>query len=229
MSARRLKPRVWDTDWLMLRGITAALTSCLDQLDLAGKQVLDFGCGDMPYRGTIEARGASYVGADFGDGAMVRIASCGTLPLPDDSVDMVLSVQVLEHVADLDVYLGEIARVLKSGGRLLLSTHGTWLYHPHPQDHRRWTRTGLVLDLGTRGFIASRIDSIVGPLATTTMIRLTGMAFFLRRIPIAGGLIAGVLAILMNARGLIEDKITPVIIRSYNASVFMTLCTGPKG
>jgi len=55
------------------------------------------------------------------------------------------------------------------------------------------------------------------------------MAFFLRRIPIAGGLIAGVLAILMNARGLIEDKITPVIIRSDNASVFMTLCTGPKG
>ena len=229
MEHRRLRPRLWDTDWLMLRGITAALTEALDGIDLAGKQVLDFGCGQMPYRSVIEARGATYHGADFDETAMVRITPAGTLPLPDDSMDLVLSVQVLEHVADLDLYLGEIARVLRPGGHLLLSTHGTWLYHPHPQDHRRWTRTGLALDLQSRGFATGRMDSIVGPLATTTMIRLTGMAFFLRTIPLVGPVVTAGLAVVMNLRGWLEDRITPRAIRDDNGSVYMALCTGPKG
>lgn len=185
-AVRRHDPRPWDTDWLVLRGLTRAFNAMFHRSVARGAQILDFGCGAMPYRAFVEERGGRYVGADFEAGAMLRIDADGRLPVAAGSMDAVMSVQVLEHVRDLDLYLAEAGRVLKKGGVLLLSTHGTWLYHPHPEDHRRWTRTGLVHDLETRGFRVREIESIVGPLATTTLIRLTGYVFFLRRLPLVG-------------------------------------------
>lgn len=220
---RRLVPRIWDTDWLMLRGLSRALEAQLARI-AAGARLLDFGCGSMPYRALAERHGAVYAGADFGGDGMIAIAGDGTLPVADGSRDVVLSVQVLEHVRDLDRYLSEAGRVLRPGGMLVLSTHGNWLYHPHPEDHRRWTRTGLIVDLEARGFVVEQIDSIAGPLATTTMIRLAGYAFFLRRLPLVGGMIAGALAIVMNARGWIEDALTPAAIRRDNGCIYMTRC-----
>jgi ArsR family transcriptional regulator len=147
------------------------------------------------------------------------------LPLADGCADAVLSVQVLEHVRDLDRYLGEAARVLRDDGTLILSTHGAWLYHPHPEDHRRWTRTGLVVDLEARGFAVHSVEPLVGPLATTTLIRLAGFAFVLRRLPLVGRPLAGMLAMVMNLRGWIEDRVTPASIRRDNACIYVVRCT----
>jgi len=141
--------------------------------------------------------------------------------LPAGSAGAVLSVQVLEHVRDLDGYLGEAARLLGPDGRLILSTHGTWLYHPHPEDHRRWTRTGLITDLEARGFVVEELLPIAGPLATTTLIRLTGFVFLLRKLPLLGGLLAGGLAVIMNLRAWLEDRITPAQIRLDNACIYL--------
>jgi SAM-dependent methyltransferase len=224
MNNRRLNPRIWDTDWLMLRGMRRALERLVSEHVGGGDRVLDFGCGDMPYRALVESRGATYLGADFDQHAEVHISPSGRLAIDDASVDVVLSVQVLEHVRDLDTYLMEIGRVLKPDGTLLLSTHGTWLYHPHPEDHRRWTRAGLINDIEARAFSVREIEAIVGPLGTTTMIRLTGFAFFLRRLPIIGHLLASLLAAIMNVRGWIEELITPETIRADNGCVYMTYC-----
>jgi len=110
--------------------------------------------------------------------------------------------------------------LLRDDGILLLSTHGTWLYHPHPGDYRRWTRPGLIDELGRRGLAVERTISLVGPLATTTLIRLTGFAFMLRRVPLVGWFLAGVLTVLMNLRAMVEDKVTPRSYRDDNACVY---------
>jgi len=178
----------------------------------------------MPYRAMVERQGATYLSADLDGDAALTISDAGILPLPDASVETVLSVQVLEHVRDLDRYLGEAARVLSDGGTLLLSTHGTWLYHPHPEDHRRWTRTGLVADIEARGFTVETVEAIAGPLATTTLIRLAGFAFFLRRLPIAGRLLAGMLCVVMNLRAWLEDRVTPAALTRDNGCVYVTRC-----
>ena len=221
---RRRTPRVWDTDWLMLRGLAGAIEDQLRRSVASGARLLDFGCGSMPYRALVEQRGAIYVGADFDAEGAIAIAGDGSLPVADASIDAVLSVQVLEHVRDLDRYLGEAGRVLKKEGVLILSTHGTWLYHPHPEDHRRWTRTGLVADLEARGFRVEEIEAIAGPLATTTLIRLAGYAHFLRRVPLVGGAMARSLAVLMNARAWLEDRITPAALTRDNGCIYMTRC-----
>lgn len=223
-AQRRLHPRIFDTDWLMLRGMTRVFERLIADHVSEGQTVLDFGCGNMPYEPLVKDRKATYLGADFGDEADVSITADGHIGLPDASVDVVVSIQVLEHVRDLDTYFSEIARVLKPEGVLLLSTHGTWLYHPHPEDHRRWTRVGLINDIEIRSFSVREVESIVGPLGTTTMIRSTGFAVFLRRIPLIGGLVAGVLATIMNVRGLFEEWITPHDISFDNGCVYVTRC-----
>src|SRR5581483_7858547 len=109
--------------------------------------IVDMGCGNSPYELLFRGEGTVYVKCDL-EGAVDYILRPGEqVSLADGSADGVVSFQVLEHVADLDWYLGECRRVLRPGGWLLLSTHGVWLYHPHPTDYRRWTHDGLALEL----------------------------------------------------------------------------------
>lgn len=220
---RRSRPRLWDTDWLVLRGMHAAIEHFAGRIAAPGKTALDFGCGAKPYAPLFAAREVAYIGADLGGAADVMIRADGSLEAADRSADLVLSFQVLEHVRDLDTYLREARRVLRDDGQMLLSTHGTWLYHPHPEDHRRWTREGLIGDLTAGGFDVIECIPVVGPLGWTTMVRLTCAAVALRRIPVAGPALAGALAIVMNLKAAVEDKITPAWVTKDNACVYVTL------
>ncbi|RWG54523.1 MAG: methyltransferase domain-containing protein [Mesorhizobium sp.] len=221
MRGSRAVPRIWDTDWLVLRGLARLLRKEAGAHVRPGTLMVDLGCGDMPYADMMFEMKIDYRGADIGEGSFLKIDEQGRVPLADGIAGAVLSVQVLEHVRDLDSYCAEIRRLLRDDGVLLLSTHGSWLYHPHPEDHRRWTRTGLVVDLADRGLEVEEVHAIAGPLATTTLIRLTGFAFFLRRLPIIGAILASLLALLMNLRAQLEDRLTPAQIRDDNACVFL--------
>ena len=96
-----------------------------------GKVALDFGCGAKPYAQLFTARGVTYHRCGTRRRARCRkSAADGTLSAADQSADLVVSFQVLEHVRDIDTYLQEAGRVLRDDGLMLLSTHGTWLYHP---------------------------------------------------------------------------------------------------
>lgn len=220
MRESRSRPRIWDTDWLVLRPLADLILGNIRANSPKGARLVDLGCGDMPYKAALDQQGIDYVGADIDEGGDLLIDAHGRVPLDDKSVDAVLSVQVLEHVRDLGAYFGEIRRLLRSDGILYLSTHGSWLYHPHPEDHRRWTSTGLVAELDAHGFTVDEKVALVGPLATTTLIRMTGFVFFLRKLPLAGPILANALAVLMNLRALLEDKVTPVSIRQNDACVY---------
>jgi SAM-dependent methyltransferase len=130
-------------------------------------RVLDFGCAEQPYR-SFFAPGVEFVGADLpgNPDASVEIGADGTLPLSDDAFDAVLSTQVLEHVRDPRIYLAECQRVLRPGGRLLLSTHGMMVYHPDPVDLWRWTSEGLREIVGEAGLEIVHFEGIMGLTAT---------------------------------------------------------------
>lgn len=166
-----------------------------------GHTVLDYGCGLMPYLDIFQPRFDDYLGADLEGNplAAITIRPDGTLPLPDASVDVVLSSQTLEHVTDPSVYLAEAYRVLRPGGRLVLSTHGFWVYHPDPTDFWRWTPDGLRLTLARAGFRVERMDSVLGLLAVTMQLWLSGTYWSLP--PVIRAVPA---AIVQMAIGLIE-------------------------
>jgi SAM-dependent methyltransferase len=119
-------------------------------------QLLDYGCGGSPYKTLFNTK--RYIRADYVNSRNIdlRIGEDGRLGLPDSSVDVVLSTQVLEHVFSPQKYLSEAFRVLSPGGRLILTTHGIWEDHGCPYDFRRWTANGLELELITQGFQVTR-------------------------------------------------------------------------
>ena len=69
---------------------------------------------------------------------------------------------MLEHVDEPQVYLSECFRVLRPEGTLVLSTHGIMYYHRDPEDHWRWTRTGLERILTAEGFSVRQMRGLMG-------------------------------------------------------------------
>jgi len=119
-------------------------------------EVLDVGCGRKPYRRFVPA--TRYVGADVDtpatrDYGEVDVYYDGrTLPLADGSFDGVLCSQVFEHVFAPREFLAEIARVLRPGGTLVLTTPFAWDEHEQPYDFARYSSFGLKAVLEQAGF-----------------------------------------------------------------------------
>jgi SAM-dependent methyltransferase len=154
----------WHPLAYIIRALPAGLAELARELRVGpGGRVLDYGCAEVPYRRFFPAE-AEYVAADLPGNAdaVVEIAPDGTLPVPDGGFDAVISTQVLEHVDDPGLYLSECFRVLRPGGRMLLSTHGIMVYHPDPDDYWRWTCAGLRRAIFEAGFVVVRFEGIMG-------------------------------------------------------------------
>jgi ubiquinone/menaquinone biosynthesis C-methylase UbiE len=103
-----------------------------------GGRILDAGCGGGGMPLSLAEEADQVIGIDlaprFNEAGHRLAAERGlrnlhfaqangeALPFPDAAFDMVLSHAVIEHVADAPVYLRELARVLKPGGFVYLST-----------------------------------------------------------------------------------------------------------
>jgi SAM-dependent methyltransferase len=144
-GADRLRPSITSYTWSVrapladwLRSEAARARETRDRY-----RVLDVGCGAKPYA-ELFADAEAYVGLDIGENAAADVTgSVESIPLDDESFDIVLCNQVLEHAADPARAVRELHRVATRGGRVLASTHGVQVYHPAPDDLWRWTHAGL--------------------------------------------------------------------------------------
>jgi SAM-dependent methyltransferase len=97
-------------------------------------KILDFGCGDGEFVQCLTEKGYQIRGADtYYDGNNITlfkgislkdkidIIKNGTLPYSEGSFDFISSIQVFEHVKDLNAAFNEINRVLKRGGKIVAS------------------------------------------------------------------------------------------------------------
>jgi SAM-dependent methyltransferase len=119
----------------------------------------------------------SYLGVDLPENpaAEQHIDASGRTPLPDGYADVVWSTQVLEHVDSPAVYLEEAKRLLRPSGLLVLSTHGIWWHHPHPQDLWRWTGPGLVRLLSEHGFEVEPLRGVMNLASTGVNLAQDGL------------------------------------------------------
>jgi SAM-dependent methyltransferase len=111
--------------------------------EVAGKDILDLGCGTGYFSAWLARRGARPVGVDPTPAQLATarrlqretglefplIEACGEdVPLPDASFDIVLSEYGASHWADPDLWLPEAGRLLRSGGRLVFLVPSVLVY-----------------------------------------------------------------------------------------------------
>lgn len=114
-------------------------------------KLVDIGCGRMPYRKELEPLVDLYIGVDhpevskryISDIKPEVLADAKKLPFKNDSFDIALLIQVLEHVDAPDKVIKEAARVLRPGGVLILSVPFLYPLHDMPYDWGRYTKTAL--------------------------------------------------------------------------------------
>jgi len=190
--------------------------------DFGRFRVLDVGCGKKPYFPYFAAAVDEYVGIDIDmDNPMAdMLAPVEDLPVEDESFEVVLCTQVLEHAGVPDQAVTELYRVTKPGGRVLASTHGVQVYHPSPEDHWRWTHSGLEL-LFLRNAAWSSVT--VRPAGGTATCLASMSAIYLdllfRRMhltPVAKGLVW-----LLNTSGSALDRRIPSLRATRPGSIFL--------
>lgn len=128
-----------------------------------GRDVLDVACGEGYGSALLSQTAKSVVGVDVSADTVKHAresyvsanlqyleGDACQIPVPDNSVDAVVSFETLEHFTQQEQFLLEIRRVLRPGGLLLISTPDRDLYSPAaetPNPHHR-------LELTTAEFLA---------------------------------------------------------------------------
>lgn len=112
----------------------------------------------MPYK-SMFANAQEYIGLDVDTAKEYGFRANGIIyydgrdiPLDEESVDCVISIQVFEHILDLDHTLEEIYRVMKKGAKLYFTVPMVGQIHYMPYDYRRFTNFGLRDRLERHGF-----------------------------------------------------------------------------
>ncbi|MFD7653145.1 class I SAM-dependent methyltransferase [Actinosynnema sp. NPDC059797] len=107
----------------------------------AGAVVLEAGCGEGYGAALIAGRAARVVALDYDEATATHVGraypelaavrgNLAALPVRDAGVDVVANLQVIEHLWDQEGFLAECARVLRPGGRLLVTTPNRITFSP---------------------------------------------------------------------------------------------------
>ncbi|MDD5679708.1 MAG: class I SAM-dependent methyltransferase [Candidatus Omnitrophica bacterium] len=130
--------------------------------DYLSGRVLDIGCGTRPYERYLK-KSSEYIGMDESSDVKPDIlGSIRDIPFPDGHFDAILCTEVLEHLAEPEIAIKEIKRVLKKEGYLYMTVPQEWCLHYEPDDYFRFTKYGIRYLLEKNGLQIIAIDRIGG-------------------------------------------------------------------
>ena len=129
------------------------------QSDFRGKNIVEVGCGPFgvvacafpnAYKIGIDPLIGKYKDRAAPSGNALLVSGVGeSLPIRSDAADLVLCINVIDHVMSAGKVMAEIHRILKTSARLILEVHTfPWFFAPimmfdHPHTYH-WTRRSLI-------------------------------------------------------------------------------------
>lgn len=155
----------WKFNWLAHHKLIRALEHA--RMHARG-DLLDVGCGAMPYAPLFAGRVLRYWGTDLygspdlGDARPVAFARAEAQPFRDGTFDTVLALAMFSYLPEPQRMLAEVHRVLRPGGVLLLECIQMAPLYPLHVDYYRYTRHGAAYVLQAAGFEAVEFIAIGG-------------------------------------------------------------------
>jgi methionine biosynthesis protein MetW len=110
------------------------MAGIINQLNPKESNILDIGCHDGTFLSLVKNKNNNFYGIEASDWGVEKSRKKGievqqfffddkaSLPYEDNFFDIVVAGEIIEHIFDTDLFLTEIRRVLKLGGKLLIST-----------------------------------------------------------------------------------------------------------
>jgi SAM-dependent methyltransferase len=169
-------------------------------------RLLDVGGRGKPYACFFAGRVVNHYVLDVEPALSVDVVGdARIMPFPDASIDVVLATQVLEHIPDPIAVIGEIRRVLKPGGTLLLSVPSIFPQHGSPGDYWRYMPQGLKWVL--RDFHSVTVRGEAGTVASIFLVINVYLQVLAGPWPWLQGLLRWTICPLNNLAGLLAGKV----------------------
>jgi len=132
--------------------------NCLKEYSKYYRGVMyDLGCGEAPFKEYFLRYVDEYVGVDWAGSyhnteADVSANLNNKLPINSGVADTVVSLSVMEHLSEPQLFLFETYRIMKDEAVLIMQVPWQWWIHEAPYDFFRYTPYGLTYLLKKAGF-----------------------------------------------------------------------------
>jgi SAM-dependent methyltransferase len=140
---------------------TSIFNALKDKLPKLKGNLLDIGCGKMPYKNYIveNSKVTNYIGLDI-ENALEYDTDIKpdftwngkTMPFENNTFECAFGTEVLEHCPEPEIVLKEVIRVLKPEGIFFFTVPFLWNLHEVPYDEYRYTPFSLERHLKNSGF-----------------------------------------------------------------------------
>jgi len=127
----------------------------------------DLGCGEAPFKEFFLEFSNTYTGIDWtktlhNSKADIVSDLNKRIELEDEVADTLVSLSVMEHLCEPQIFLNESFRILKPGGYFVLQVPWQWWIHEAPHDYFRYTPYGLKYMFEKAGFEEIEVEATSG-------------------------------------------------------------------
>lgn len=143
MKKMRTSPSLFDYCFITCLNNLKVLRRIIGKVLLSSNkklEIIDIGCGDKPFEVFFSEH--NYTGVDFNpvNSTVIKHDLSNKLPFPDNSFDIIILSEVLEHVPRPFFVLEEVNRISKCESFIYISTPFALQIHGSPYDYFRYTK-----------------------------------------------------------------------------------------
>ncbi len=129
--------------------------------------LVDLGCGEAPHKNYFLQYVNKYIGVDWTNTLHNSKADIISdlnkrIEIEDDFADTIISLSVMEHLCEPQIFLNESYRILKKDGTIILGVPWMWWIHEAPHDYFRYTPYGLKYMFEKAGYKDIQVQPTTG-------------------------------------------------------------------